>query len=155
MRQTCDSKPLLFLRVAGGLPLLFYGGLHLIQPVEFESLLHAVGLEPAGGMVVVVPLVEMVAGIILLAGVWARVGALLAVLAMVPAFYTWMTLAKAGSLGMNVATIPQVPPLWMPVLVMLCALAVLARGAGACSADFRLTQWQAENDAPDTAREAG
>jgi uncharacterized membrane protein YphA (DoxX/SURF4 family) len=150
LRQTCDSKPLLFLRVAGGLPLLFYGGLHLVQPVDYQSLLHAAGVEPASGMVVVVPLIEMVAGIVLLVGAWARLGALLAVLAMVPALHASLTLASGGgNPGVDVAAIPQAPPMWMPILVMLCAVIVLGGGAGAYSSDYRYTQARAEIDAPD------
>jgi uncharacterized membrane protein YphA (DoxX/SURF4 family) len=140
VRQTSASILLLFTRVAGGLPLLFYGGLHLIDPLGFRSLLHAAGIAPEADLMVVVPLVEMVAGILLLAGSWARVGALLAVLAMIPAIHASLVLAEgSGNPRVDTDILPQAPPLWMPLLVMLCVLIVLARGAGAFSADYRST----------------
>lgn len=127
--------------------MLFYGGLHLVDPVGFRNLLHAAGMAPEDGLMVVVPLVEMVAGIVLLVGVWARVGALLAVLAMIPALHTSLALVDgSGSPRVDTTIIPQAPPLWMPLLVLACALVVLAKGAGAFSADFRRTRPRDEDD---------
>ena len=94
-------------------------------------------------MIVVIPLMEMVAGILVLVGVWARVGALLAVLVMIPALHTSVTLA-GGNAGVDATVIPSAPPLWVPVMVLLCALVVLAKGAGAFSADFRRTRPEKE-----------
>jgi len=144
VRQTSDSKPLLFARVAAGLPLLFYGGLHLIQPTGYLALLHATGILPEEVMIVVIPLMEMVAGILVLVGVWARVGALLAVLVMIPALHTSLMLPAGGSPGVDSTVIAQAPPLWVPLMVLACALAVLVKGAGAFSADFRRTRPEKE-----------
>jgi uncharacterized membrane protein YphA (DoxX/SURF4 family) len=70
------------------------------------------------------------------------VGAVLAVLVMIPALHT--SLALAGGGGNPAAAIPQAPPLWVPVMVLLGALAVLVWGAGAFSADFRRTRPEKE-----------
>ena len=147
VRQTSDSKPLLFVRVAAGLPLLFYGGLHLLQPTDFLALLHATGILPEEVMLVVIPLMEMVAGILMLVGVWARVGALLTVLVMIPALHASLVLARGGDPGANAAVMPQAPPLWVPVMVLMCAFIVLVMGAGAFSADFRRTRPEEEEAA--------
>jgi uncharacterized membrane protein YphA (DoxX/SURF4 family) len=156
VRQTSDSKPLLFARVAAGLPLLFYGGLHLIQPTEYLALLHATGILPEEVMIVVIPLMEMVAGILVLVGVWARVGALLAVLVMIPALHTSLTLTGGGgSPGADAVVIAPAPPLWVPILVLLCALAVLVKGAGAFSADFRRTRPEVEEVAGSAGESSG
>jgi len=118
----------------------------LLQPTDFLALLHATGILPEEVMLVVIPLAEMIAGILVLVGVWARVGALLAVLVMIPALHTSLTLA-GGSGGADAAVIPQAPPLWVPVMVLVCAMAVLSWGAGAFSADFRRTRPEVEEAA--------
>jgi uncharacterized membrane protein YphA (DoxX/SURF4 family) len=126
--------------VAAGLPLIFYGGLHLIDPDGFLQLLHAAGEAFSNVTVVVVPLMEMVAGIVLLVGMWVRAGALLAVVAMIPALHTKLVLVSGqGAPDVDPSTIAQAPPLWVPVLVLACAIYVLVRGAGAFSGDFRAT----------------
>ena len=80
------------------------------------------------------------AGILLLSGLYARVGGFLGMGTMLPAIYATLVLAgmSPGDLPAGIAAVPEVPPLPVPVLVLLSSVYVAWRGGGAWSLDARI-----------------
>ena len=83
------------------------------------------------------PLAECVAAALLLSGFLARLGGVLGIATMLPAIYATLTLKglAPAHLPAGLTQVPFVPPLPLPVVVLLGALAVLILGAGAWSVD--------------------
>ena len=75
--------------------------------------------------------IEIAAGLSLLLGLWARVGALLAIPTMLGAIYAHLVIGVWPNGPENE------PPIVLPVAVLVCAGYVLWRGAGRWSLDSR------------------
>ncbi len=127
LTQTGELKHMLAPRLIGGLPLLGIGMMHLTGAAPMRPILEAANIPMVGLHAALVPLVEIVAGAMLLAGAFARVGGVLAVLTMIGAIY-----AHA------VATWEDEPPIVLPIVVLVAAGYVVVRGAGAWSVDRKL-----------------
>src|SRR5262249_24714523 len=85
IQDTTDWGVLLLLRVVVSLPLLFFGVLHLVSPDVFREILVTAGLPLVTLHSLLVPLVEILAGALLLVGFLTRLGGVLAFGVMVPA----------------------------------------------------------------------
>src|SRR5690606_2580885 len=92
-RATGRHRHTVIPRVVAGLPLLGIGLIHVVDPeLRMDPLVEAAGIPLAG---VVAPLavgVEIIAGLSLLLGYWARLGGLLAVTMMLVAAYAHLAI---------------------------------------------------------------
>lgn len=129
--KVAAPKHLLVPRLIAGLPLLILGAKHFVDPEHFRRVLEVSGLPgPIGVMLIAAPAAEVLGGVLLLLGWFARVGGLLGVATMAPAI-----LSTVRIMNLDGADKPFVPPLPLPIVVLLCAAYVLFRGAGAWSID--------------------
>ena len=128
-------KHLLVFRLIAGLPLLAFGLLHLINPASFREILVASALPAVEFNLIAAPLAEVAAGILLLSGLYARVGGLLGMATMVVAIYATVVLAglDPAQLPAGVQAVPEVPPVPIPAAVLLASVYVAWRGSGAWS----------------------
>jgi uncharacterized membrane protein YphA (DoxX/SURF4 family) len=131
MQGTTDWGVLLLLRVVVGLPLLFFGVLHLVSPDVLREILVAAGQPLIYLHSVLVPLVELLAGVLLLVGFLTRLGAVLAFALMVPAaLLTFQVNAGRGG--------PAVPTLALPVTLAVASFFLAVLGGGSGSIDQRM-----------------
>jgi putative oxidoreductase len=131
IQDTTDWGVLLLLRVVVSLPLLFFGVLHLVSPAVFREILVAAGLPLVYLHSLLVPLVEILAGVLLLLGFLTRLGAVLAFGVMVPAALVTLQVT-AGSDG------PALPTLALPVTLAVASFFLALLGGGAGSIDARM-----------------
>lgn len=136
IRSTQSLIRLLVARLIAGVPLAFFGTMKFLSEgtqTNFQATLDLAGFPQPDLLIFVAAIVEVVGGILLLTGWYARIGALLAVAEMLVALYVHLTvdfsLAPAGG-----------PPHWLPVTVLLSALLVLWKGGGRGSLDRHLTR---------------
>jgi putative oxidoreductase len=121
-------------RIVASVPLIGIGLMHVFVPgLGMRSLVEAAGLPFPALLSPVAVAIEIVAGLSLLLGLWARIGALLAVPTMLVAVYAHLAIDVWPNGPENE------PPLVLPILVMACAGYVLWRGAGRWSFDGRYT----------------
>jgi putative oxidoreductase len=131
MQRTTDRGVLLLLRVIVSLPLLFFGVMHLVSPNALRGILEAAGMPQLHLHGVLVPLVEIVAGALLLVGFLTRLGAVLAFGVMVPAIVVTIQVAQ-GSAG------PALPSLALPVTAAVASFLLALLGGGPGSIDERM-----------------
>jgi putative oxidoreductase len=132
LRATAPRRHLVLVRAVAGVPLLGIGLAHLlVADAPMRPLVEAAGFPlPA----LVSPLgvaAEIVAGVSLLLGLWARVGAALAIPTMLGALYAHLVIDVWPN------GVENEPPLALPVIVMLACAHVLWLGAGRFSLDIR------------------
>jgi putative oxidoreductase len=132
IRATKPYRHTLLPRIVAGAPLLGIGLAHVLVPeAPMGPLVEAAGFPFDAIVSPVAVAVEIVAGLSLLLGLWARVGAFLAIPAMLGAVYAHLVIDVWPNGPENE------PPVALPVAVMLCAAYVLWRGAGRWSLDRR------------------
>jgi putative oxidoreductase len=132
VRATAPRRHLLIARIVAGVPLLGIGLAHVAVPdLPMRPLVEAAGFPFAALVAPVAVAAEIVAGLALLAGLWARVGAALAVPTMLGAVYAHLVIDTWPNGAANE------PPLALPLAVALAAAYVLWRGAGRWSLDRR------------------
>ena len=129
LRHTTTSRRVALLRIVGGLPLLLFGALHLIDPEPFRQILESSGVPFVDFNLIAAPLTEVAAGLLLITGYYARLGGALGATTMIAAAYSTVMLTQLGS-G------PEVPPMALPLSVLTISTYVLWRGAGAWSLDL-------------------
>jgi putative oxidoreductase len=132
IRPTHPYRHLLLVRLVAGVPLLGLGLAHVFVPeAPMRPLVDAAGFPfPA----LVSPLgvaALIVAGSSLLLGLWARLGAALAIPIMAGAVYAHLVIDVWPN------GVDNEPPLGLPIAVMLAAAYVAWRGAGRWSLDGR------------------
>src|SRR5262249_19176151 len=131
VQHTAPWKFLLVLRLLAGLPLVFFGVLHLVNPDDFRAILAAGKLPPSDLSVAALPLVEILAGLLLLAGMLTRVGGMLALGVMMPALLlTVQLMERQGA--------PSMPHWLVPLTVALTSAVLVLLGGGAASVDERM-----------------
>jgi uncharacterized membrane protein YphA (DoxX/SURF4 family) len=113
------------------LPLLFFGVLHLVSPHGLREILVAAGLPLVDLHTLLTPLVELVAGVLLLLGFLTRLGAVLAFAVMVPTVLATLQVT-GGSEG------PAVPTLALPVTLAIASFFLALLGGGPGSIDQRM-----------------
>lgn len=134
LRATKPYRHMLLPRIIAGVPLLGIGLMHVFVPgLGMLTLVEAAGLPVPALLSPVAVAIEIVAGLSLLLGLWARIGALLAIPTMLVAAYAHL------AIGIWPNGPENEPPLALPILVMACAAYVLWRGAGRWSLDGRYT----------------
>lgn len=138
IRAAGPQRHLLLVRTVAGAPLLGIGLAHALVPeAPMRPLVEAAGIPFAGLVSPIGVAVEIVAGLSLLLGLWARVGGLLAIPTMLGAVYAHLVIEVWPNGTENE------PPLALPVAVLLCAAYVAWRGPGRWSFDRRYHRRQA------------
>jgi uncharacterized membrane protein YphA (DoxX/SURF4 family) len=134
--KTKPPKHLVVVRVFSGGPLLAFGLMHLSGAAPMRPLLEAAGMPAPGLGAVVAPIAQIIAGLMILAGLWTRLGAVIAIGAMLGAVYTHIQIPSDGWPVSSGG--PQEPPLMYLALaiIALCGY-LLWKGAGAWSVDQR------------------
>lgn len=124
-------------RPVAGLPLLFFGVKHFLDPDPFRAILIASGLPLVDVTLIAAPLAECVAAALLLSGFFTRIGGVLGIVPMLPAIYATLTLKglDPAHLPAGLTQVSFVPPLPLPIVVLVRALAVVMLGGGAWSVD--------------------
>jgi len=130
LQQTTPRKIILLPRLFAGVPLVVFSAMHFMNPQHLREILTAGGVPMVEVNIWAASSAEMLGGVLLLTGFFARVGGLLGVGTMVPAILTTVTLA-----GLPGA--PTVPPLPVPSMVLVASTIVMVLGGGAWSGDAR------------------
>lgn len=140
IQATGDAKYAIVLRAVAGVPLLLFGMMHLTGAAPMEPLIEAAGLPAAGLLGVLAPIAQVVAGVSLLLGAFARVGSALAIGTMLGAVAThvkvaddaWPTPQDDGSIAPG----PEpVALMYVAIVIILLGAVLLWRGAGKWSVD--------------------
>jgi uncharacterized membrane protein YphA (DoxX/SURF4 family) len=131
IQGTTDWGVLLLLRVVVSLPLLFFGVLHLVSPHVFREVLRTAGVPLIDLHSVLVPLVEILAGVLLLVGFLTRLGGVLAFGVMVPAVVVTLQVTDGGER-------PAVPTPALPVALAVASFFLALLGGGSGSIDERM-----------------
>ncbi len=132
IRATGPHRRLLLARIVAGVPLLGLGLAHVVVPeAPMGPLVEAAGIPFAGMVAPVGVALEIVAGLSLLLGLWARIGGLLAIPIMLGAIYAHLVIDVWPNGPENE------PPLALPIAVLLCTAYVVWRGPGPWSFDRR------------------
>ena len=130
LRKTDQSKISIAPRLIAALPLIAIGIGHFADPATFRLFLEGAGIPMVDLNLIVAPAVEVVAGLLLLLGLFARAGGVAAAATMVVALYTHMVI--------DPSTLPDtvaMPPIILPLAVLASALWIAYAGAGRWSLD--------------------
>jgi NADH dehydrogenase len=145
VQHTTPWKFPLVLRLVAGLPLVYFGVMHVVDPAHLRAILVAGRLPLLDLGVAIVPLVEILAGLLLLAGLWTRIGGMLALGVMMSAL-----LLNVQSMERNGT--PTILPLLVPSLVALASAVLVLLGGGAASVDARMCPGSVKEPEPTGAR---
>jgi uncharacterized membrane protein YphA (DoxX/SURF4 family) len=139
LTKTTGSKLLLIPRVLAGLPMLGFGMMHFVKPDHFRDILLASGIPMVNVNLYAAPVVLVIGGVLLLLGLFARVGGLFGIATMAGAIYSTVILSgmAVADLPTGLTEIPEVPPLPLPIVVTVASLIVLVRGGGHWSLDWK------------------
>lgn len=149
LQQTTDKAfPIVPRLIAGGI-LAFFSLKHFGDPEHFRHIMTAAGFPMVDLNVWAASATELLAGILLLSGFFARIGGLLGIATMIPAIIATLKIAglDAGNLPGGLTEVPFVPPLPLPIVTMVMSVIVLAVGAGKFSIDKMMTATKS-NDSP-------
>lgn len=124
-RKTHPASHLTVIRVLIAIPLVGIGVQHLIGMAPMQPILEGANLPLAAPLAIIVPILEVVVGLALVIGLFARPAALLAIATMAVAIYAHLVHDWADE-----------PVLILPIAVMVGALQILVSGAGAFSTDL-------------------
>ena len=100
--KTRGHKFVIVPRLLAGLPLLGFGLLHFFKPDHFREILIASDIPMVELNMYAAPAAEAIGGILLLLGLYARVGGILGIATMAVAIYTTVVFS-----GMAVADLPD------------------------------------------------
>jgi len=126
VRRTRPMKHVLITRLIAGLPLAGISVMHLVGAAPLKPILEAAKIPMPDVNAILAPVLGVLAGLMLLSGAFARVGAAIACGSMAVALYAHLT-----------ADWPDEPPIVLPIAVLAASLYVLWRGGGAWSVDGR------------------
>lgn len=124
--RTTNQKSATIARIIIALPLLAIGSQHLLGIAPLEPILRGAGIPLPELNAIVGPVLELVAGALLIAGYFARIGAALTIPAMAMATYTHLVSDWADE-----------PPIALPLTLIALSAFVLWKGAGSWSFDLR------------------
>ena len=130
LQQTTPRKIILLPRLFAGVPLVVFSAMHFMNPQHLREILTAGGVPMVEVNIWAASSAEMLGGVLLLTGFFARVGGMLGVGTMVPAILTTVRLA-------SLPDAPTVPPLPVPIMVLVASTIVMVLGGGAWSGDAR------------------
>ena len=120
------EKFLFVARVVAAVPLLGIGVQHLTGAAPMLPILEGAGVPFPEINAVLAPIGEVVAGLLLLFGVFPRVGGMMAVGSMLGALFAHVRFDWADE-----------PPIALPLVVLVLAALVAAKGAGAFAVSLR------------------
>ena len=123
---TTASKVPFAIRIVAGLPLLLISIQHATGMAPMKPILEGAGIPMADLNATVAPIFEIIAALLLLAGFYARIGALITMGAMTMATYSHLVFDWADE-----------PPVALPIVIFLAAGYILLKGAGAFSLDLK------------------
>jgi uncharacterized membrane protein YphA (DoxX/SURF4 family) len=137
--KTTGSKLLLIPRVLAGLPMLGFGMMHFVKPEHFREILLASGIPMVNVNLYAAPVALVIGAVLLLLGLFARVGGLFGIATMAVAIYSTVVLSgmAVADLPAGLTEVPGVPPLPLPIVVIVASLIVIVRGAGHWSMDWK------------------
>jgi len=147
--QTSSSKIPVVVRVIAGAILLFFGVMHAVGAAPMQPLVEKAGLPAPGAAAFLGTAGEIVAGLLLLSGAFARVGAVIAIGTMVGALLTHIRI-PSDEWPQPDGTAGQEPMFLMvlAVLIILGSIFLAWQGAGAWSVDQRLCQKKPGGEPP-------
>ena len=137
IRKTSDNKLLGVIRIILGIIFLMTGVMKLFIPTFTEAWLGQLiqsGIPIVTFNFFLVPIIELLLGLILLKGFFTRFFTLLVFPIMLVAIYAHFAVEDAGLFPIQ----PKFPV--VPILVIIMALLILRRGAGSWSDDLRWTK---------------
>src|SRR6516164_6475259 len=109
LQQTTQRKIILLTRLFAGVPLVVFSAMHFMNPQHLRDIRTAGGVPLVEVNVWAASSAEMLGGVLLLTGFFARVGGLLGIGTMVPAILTTVRLS-------SLPDSPMVPPLPLPMM---------------------------------------
>ncbi|MGJ8724656.1 MAG: DoxX family protein [Roseibacillus sp.] len=124
--QTTNQKSAAIARILIAVPLLAISSQHLIGIAPLEPILRGAGVPFPELNAIVGPVLQLLAGALLVSGYFARVGAALTIPAMGMATYTHLVYDWADE-----------PPLALPLLLIALSIFVIWKGAGSWSFDLK------------------
>ncbi len=142
LTSTHNCKILLATRLIGGLPLVFFGAMHLIGAMPMKPLIEAAGLPMPDAMAILAPLAQLIAGLLLVAGAFARVGAIIAIGTMLGAVVTQIKIPNDAwpmPTPEDAAAVGPEPVFMLAIagLIIIASVVVIWKGAGAMSLDIK------------------
>ena len=141
LQQTTDKPfPIVPRLIAGGI-LTFFSLKHFGDPQHFANIMTAAGFPMVKLNVWAASATELLAGILLLSGLFTRVGGFLGIATMAPAIVATLTIARLdpGNLPGGLTEVPFVPPLPLPIVTIVTSLIALVVGGGKFSVDKIMT----------------
>ena len=138
LTHTTDHKHIAILRFLAGAPLLAFGVMHISGAMPMKPLIEAAGLPMPDMAAMVTPPIMIIAGLLLLLGLFARVGAVLAIGTMLGAVMTHIKIpSDAWPIPVETAPNPNpyVPMMVMAIAIILFSAYIIFKGAGAWSID--------------------
>ncbi|MFK7884650.1 MAG: DoxX family protein [Phycisphaerales bacterium] len=129
--KTNSSKRTIVPRLVAGLPLIGINAMHLTGMAPLKPILEGASIPMPGVNAIAGPVFGVIAGLLMLSGAFARIGAALAIGSMTVALYTHAVFDHA-----NFEWADE-PPIVLPIVVLLASVWVLWKGAGAWSVDGR------------------
>ena len=147
LQQTTDKAfPVVPRLIAGGI-LTFFSLKHFSDPGHFANIMTAAGFPMVDLNVWAASATELIAGILLLSGLFTRVGGFLGIATMVPAVIATLTIAGLDpeNLPGGLTEVPFVPPLPLPIVTMVTSLVALVLGGGKFSLDKIMSRGKTGN----------
>jgi putative oxidoreductase len=135
LQATSGERHLIVPRLVAGVPLFGIGLIHVFDPgAPMQPLVEAAGFPAPEILSPLAVAFELAAGAMLLIGLLARLGALLAIPVMVGAVYVHLAIGVWPNGASNE------PPIVLPIVVVACAAYVVWRGPGRWSLDRRFLE---------------
>ena len=137
LRQTNPtSTPLAVARIVAAAPLIGIGLQHILGTAPLLPILLGTPIPMPELNAAIGPWTQVLGGLLLLVGFFARAGGLLGAGAMAAALFAHVTFEQYVPAGATEAfTWADEPPIALPVIVLVASLMVAAGGAGRLSAD--------------------
>ncbi|MBL4591156.1 MAG: DoxX family protein [Phycisphaerales bacterium] len=138
LTKTTNQRHIAVLRILAGAPLLAFGVMHITGALPMKPLVQAAGLPMPDITAMVTPPMMILAGILLVIGAFARIGAVIAIGTMLGAVMTHIKIPSDGwpipVEGAPHAN-PYIPMMVMAIAIILFSAYVIFKGAGPWSID--------------------
>lgn len=139
---TTSAEWVLGARILAAGPFLYYGANHLVTPALLRDMLVVLRVPGADILAMLAPVVELVLGLALIVGIFARFAAGAGAVAALLLFWiTWSVITiQQGTLPPPFTVPPPTPSIPMPIVMLVANIIVIIKGAGPCSLDYELTK---------------
>jgi len=152
LTQTRDTKYNIALRIIAGAPLLIFGVMHLSGAAPMLPLVEAAELPAPALTAIAAPIVQILAGLLLILGALTRLGAVLGVIVMLGGLITNFLIPN-DQWPIPVDTAPNTEPMILTplaILVIILSAVLLFVGGGKWSVDRKV---EGPSDQPGAANE--